>query len=205
MIVFFVLVAICIFLYFRSCAVQEGFVTVAVDSDTMPICIARNIDAQKIFRLLEHRKEQEADELKLIIQKVLCIDADITGSGVGPFTTYKLPFATSHDIEPAASFVGRCVRQAVQDRDISMVMDTFYGRGMELIQHICKEPEERKVLTDGFHAILLYASRNITENCKIPKATLDTPAGPRDPGYYEPHTLQSYQSYTITGGSPQYL
>jgi len=209
---FFIALAIGAFLYFRPKA-MEGFVTVAVDGELMPKCIARDAEAQQLLAEFQgykivspNSKNGEAyDELKMILQKLLCMDADITGSGAGPYTTYSLPFATQHDIEPVASFVGRCVRNAVRSRDIEVAMDKYEARGIVLIRQLCNDEPTRAVAAKKFHDIVLRVTRNITRACLTEKATLDTPAGPRDPGYFTPDKIMTLHEYSITGGERQYL
>jgi len=197
-------------LYFRPRILNEGFTTLAVDSESMPKCFLRDADAQRILAELKPSQEGQPPasasamalaELTLILQKVLCIDADITGSAAGVYSTYRLPFATAHDIEPAASFVGRCVRHAVRSRDIEVAMDKFEGRGKDLIVTLCahKTKKEHNRIQSLFHDVVARATRNIARTCLSDKATLDRPAGPRDPGFYEPDEVKELRPYTIRG------
>lgn len=196
-------------LYFRPRILNEGFTTLAVDSDSMPKCFLRDADAQRILAEVKPSQDQPPAsassmalaELTLILQKVLCIDADITGSAAGVYSTYRLPFATAHDIEPAASFVGRCVRNAARSRDIEVAMDKFEGRGKELIVTLCanKTKKEHDRIQSLFHDVVARATRNIARACLTEKATLDRPAGPRDPGFYEPDEVKELRPYTIRG------
>ena len=197
-------------LYFRPRLLNEGFTTLAVDSETMPKCFLRDADAQRILAELKPSQAQAPAspsamalaELTLILQKVLCIDADITGSAAGVYSTYRLPFATAHDIEPAASFVGRCVRNAARSRDVEVAMDKFEGRGKELIATICSQETQKQThdrVQSLFHDVVARATRNITRNCLSEKATLDRPAGSRDPGFFEPDEVKELRPYTIRG------
>ena len=204
---FLMVLLVGVFLYFRPHFMSEGFATIALDGETMPKCFLRDAEAQQLLQEFSGSKKLAPNsdagmayaELRLILQKVLCMDADITGSGAGPYSTYQLPFATAHDIEPAASFVGRCVKNAVRSRDLEMVMDKFEGRGLELIQTMCNEPAQRQRVKTMFHDILLRATRNIAGKCLVEKASLDIPAGPRDPGYYEPNGSLETGPYKIRG------
>lgn len=195
-------------LYFRPHILNEGFTTLAVDSDSMPKCFLRDADAQRILAEVTPSQERAPAsagamalaELTLILQKVLCIDADITGSAAGVYSTYRLPFATAHDIEPAASFVGRCVRNAVRSRDIEIAMDKFEGRGKELIATLCAgNTKQHDRVQSLFHDVVARVTRNIARACLTEKATLDRPAGPRDPGFYEPDEVKELRPYTIRG------
>jgi hypothetical protein len=204
---FFVTLAIAAFLYFRPRFMTEGFATIALDGETMPKCFLRDAEAQRILAEFTGTNAPASDagmayaELKLILQKALCMDADITGSGAGPYSTYQMPFATAHDIEPAASFVGRCVKGAVRTRDLEMVIDKFEARGIELINTLCAENDRRERVMTMFHNVLARASRNMAEKCLVEKASLDIPAGPRDPGYFEPDAIKELRPYTIKGGA----
>jgi len=206
----FVLLALSAFLYFRPHFLSEGFATIALDDVSMPKCFLRSAQAQQLLTELNHDDAPNTTngmayaELRLIVQKVLCMDADITGSGAGAYSTYQMPFATSHDIEPAASFVNRCVKGAVRARDVQMVVDKFEGRGSELIHTLCSCEKMKTRAMNMFHGILAHATRNITDKCLVEKATLDTPAGPRDPGYFVPESLKELRPYKIQGDA-QYL
>jgi hypothetical protein len=213
LIAFFVVLAIGIFLYFKPRFLSEGFTTIALDEKTMPKCFTRDSEAQDLLILLNHGANAPANseqgmaysELKLILEKMLCIDADITGSGAGVYSTYQLPYATSHDIEPAASFVNRCVRNAVQSRDIEVAFGKFEDRGAELINTMCESKEQQKAAQDKFHSIVARTIQAISKNCLTSKDNMDKPAGPRDPGYFMPAALESLRPYEISGGSPQYI
>jgi hypothetical protein len=204
-------VAIAVFLYFRPrFANTEGFATLALDDKTMPKCILRNADAQALLAMLASydtpTREYSAayDEFKLILSKLTCIDADITGMGAGVYSTFNLPFATSHDTEPAAEFVGRCVRNAVRSRDIELVMDKFERRGIELLNDLCSDAD-KEAAVQRYRSVLMTVQRNITQRCLSEKNTMDKPASPRDPGYFSPPCLQSLSPYTIVGGGKQYI
>jgi len=186
--------------------VREGFATIALD-DPMPRCFTRDADAQSLMANFQGLKTVSPnsnaamayEELKLILTKVLCIDADITGMGMGPYSTYGLAYATAHDIEPAASFVSRCIKKAVRSRDIEVAMSTFYNRGITLLGALCYDEVTRKWAQEKFHTIITRATRNITQNCLKEKATLDRPAGPRDPGFSQPRTSLEQSPYSIRG------
>ena len=214
---FLVVLAIAIFLYFRPKFISrstEGFATIALDGETMPKCLIRDANSQQLLAQFQGLKASSApssatsvayDEFKLILQKLLCIDADITGSGAGPFSTYQLPFATAHDIEPAANFVARCSKSALRSRDVEMAMEKFESRGKELIDQMTFDAESRRSSHQAFHAIVVRVQRNIAGPCLTPKSTLDVPAGVRDPGYYTPNGLEENGPYSIRGDAPQYL
>jgi hypothetical protein len=203
---FLVALAIAIFLYFRPKFISEGFTTIAIDGETIPKCLLRDTEAQYLLKQFQSMKQINPtadsiaayDELTLILQKVLCMDADVTGPAAGPYSTFKLPFANSHDIEPVASIVGRCVRKSTRERDIEMMMDKFNSRGTELINRLCDNNTKGSAVT-SFRNILARMGKTITAACVAPKTTLDTPPGARDPGYYEPESVKNFSPYTIMG------
>ena len=212
---FLVVLAIAAFLYFRPKYIsREGFTTIALDGETMPKCLIRDANSQQLLAQFQGLKASSApsspsamgyEEFKLILQKLLCIDADITGSGAGPYSTYQLPFATAHDIEPAANFVARCSKSALRSRDVEMAMEKFESRGKVLIDQMTFDEESRRSAHQAFHAIVVRVQRNIAGACLMQKATLDTPAGVRDPGYYTPNGLEENGPYQIRGDAKQYL
>jgi hypothetical protein len=208
---FLVVVLVGVIVYFRPRFFSEGFTTIAIDSATAPKCFLRDADAQKLIsKFLAVRNMPPASpkamalaELTLILQKMLCIDADITGAAMGPYSTYQLPYATAHDIEPAAEFVNRCLKNAVRSRDIEVAMGKFEDRGYELLDVLCGGTPDHAANKELFRGIVLRASRNISEYCLKPKNSLDTPASPRDPAYFDPGS--EARPYEISGGGKQWI
>ena len=192
---FIAFIAACLyFVYIQEQARYEGFATHAIDAALFPKCFLRSADAQAMVqRLSPFADREEYKELLQILQKVLCIDADVTGAGVGGYTTVHLPFATAHDIEPVGGFVGRCLRNAVKDRDIAIAFDKYRARGAVLIDALCGSDAVAKEQA-AFVAIVDQAAAHVREACLRPIASMDTPAGVRDPGYFEPDVLQTQVS-----------
>jgi len=191
----------------RSC-ISEHFSTVAVDRDLMPRCFTRDAEAQNILSLLRDTKASDPDafaELSLILQKMLCIDADVTGAGAGGYQSFQLPFVTQHDLEPAASFVGRCLKGAVRSRDLEIMMDKFEKRGVVLIQSLSSGDEAtRSQCLTKFHGVAVRSSRAIGKACMNNGVGLDRPSGPRDPGFSIPEGLEEQGPYSIRGDT-QYI
>lgn len=223
LVAFFVVLTIAVFIYLRPSYFRlptgaygqcEGFTTIAIDGKSLPKCFLRDAEAQRLLALFASIPTTMAPaspaamalaELTVILQKALCIDADLAGAGMGPYSTYQLPYLTSHDVEPAANFVGRCLRNAVRSRDIEMVIGTFEQRGNELLQTLCGNAQQLSDAQGMFKNIMGRAARNISEYCLKEKASLDMPAGVRDPGYYEPPALKELRSYEIVGGGKQWI
>jgi hypothetical protein len=187
-----------------TCGKQEGFTVIAISSEEMPKCFARDADAQELLQMTRGMLGADAEskrlfeEFKLILQKILCIDADVTGMGMGAYSTYMIPFNTLHDMEPAASLVGRCLRNAVNERDLALVQDKFEMRGTEILQHICMEPSLKIKAITLFHGILSRSFGHIRANCLKEHASMDIPPGVRDPGYYTDPALLQLAEYKET-------
>jgi hypothetical protein len=196
-----------LFFYLRPKYLNEGFATIALDGETNPKCFTRSPEAQGILKALYPMKQaapasKEAmayNELKLILEKILCIDADITGLGAGPYQTYQLPFATQHDIEPPASFVGRCLKKALRARDIEVEFMKMNDRGNILINTLVYDDQEREQILATFRNIIVKTAHSIAFTCLSEKANLDRPRGARDPGYYVPHFSLEQGPYEIKG------
>ncbi len=204
---FAVTLAIGVFLYFRPRYIKEGFSTVAVDKN-MPRCFTRDTEAQLLTASLNNvvssYTRSAFDEFKLILEKILCIEADISGPGIGINNTLNVAFATSHDIEPASSLVGRCLRGGIRNNEIELAMSKFETRGNELIDMLCADKYSKQKAFDMFHNILARHFQIIKQKCAIPRAAMDVPAGPRDPGYNIPYKLITYSEFIPSGGN-QYI
>ena len=206
-ILFLILIGMSLFFYLRPKYLSEGFAVIALDGETMPKCFTRSVEAQGILKKLYPMKQaapasKEAmayNELKLILEKILCIDADITGLGAGPYQTYQLPFATQHDIEPPASFVGRCLKKALRARDIEVEFMKLNDRGNILIDTLSYDDAEREQIRADFKNLIVKTAHNIAFICLSEKANLDRPKGARDPGYYVPHFELEQGPYEIKG------
>lgn len=209
LIAFFIVLAIAVFLYLRPRFINEGFATIALDEETMPKCFLRDAEAQSLLADLrvsvrDVDSNVSYSEFKIILQKLLCIDADVTGSGAGVYSTYQLPYATAHDIEPAANFVSRCIRNAVRETDVEMVIDKFQTRGNELLGALCAGAALNAARAK-FQNVAGRAAQGIKRSCLMEKAVMDVPAGPRDPGYFVPADVEALRPYTISGGDKQYI
>jgi hypothetical protein len=182
----------------------EGFSTIALDPKTFPSCVARDVDAQALLTSL-YAKVKSAppasagaeafDEFRLIVQKLLCMDADITSLGAGEYASLLLPFNTHHDMEPVGTFVGRCLKNAVKERDIDLTLGKLQDRGEELLKILCPSNKDDKEIFEG---IVERTKTNISRVCLKEHASMDIPASVRDPGYYAPPELVQYGVYQNT-------
>jgi len=186
---------------------EEAFTTIALDREVIPKCFLRDPEATKLLESLRSSKPRHPEafaELSLILQKMLCIDADVTSSGAGAYSTFQLPFVTQHDIEPAASFVNRCLKGAMRSRDLEIAIEKFERRGATLVQELAQTEAQRANALQMFRNVTMRASRQIAQTCTSLQVNMDTPKGVRDPGYTVPSALDSVAPYAIHG-SPQYV
>jgi hypothetical protein len=181
----------------------EGFTTIALDPKTVPSCLARDADAQALlgglYALVKTAPPASAaaeayDEFKLIVQKLVCMDADITSLGAGEYASLLLPFNTHHDMEPVGTFVGRCLKNAVRERDIDLTLGKLEDRGIVLLKTFCNDEKAEET----FEEIVERTKTNISRVCLKEHASMDIPASVRDPGFYTPPDLQQYGPYQNT-------
>lgn len=188
----------------RSRNRYEGFASPAV-APAEPKCINRNADAQTILRILppcgdpyNSPTEDATDraELALILQKLTCLDADVANNGVAGYNTLALQYNTSHDAEPLTNFVGRCLNNGTQSRDLEIVIDKYDKRGKTLIAQITNRTGmDPAALYENYAAVIRTTMKTLTDNCLAPQSHLDVPFGPRDPGYSTPFSVSQLAPY----------
>jgi hypothetical protein len=209
-IAFFILLGIGVYLYIAPRS-SEGFSTIALNTTTFPKCVARDADAQELLEDLATAQKGFAPasyaatayaEFTLIVSKLLCIDADVTSSGAGEYTTLHMPFSTHHDMEPVGSFVGRCLKNAVRQRDLDLTFDKLQSRGNALLDTLCHNQHSRAKAITIFDTIVKRTQANVESVCLKEHSSMDVPAGVRDPGYYTPPDVQEYAPYQNT--APKY-
>ena len=177
---------------------REGFSSPAI-SPKDPKCIHRNVDAQVLMRIFptcddetKSSTEDSADrsEFALILNKLTCLDADATNAGVGGYNTFNLPYKTSHDAEPLINFVGRCLNNGTKKRDIEIVIDKYDTRGKTLINQISSRlGMDAKAAHENYNAVITTTMNTLNNSCLAKRSSLDTPYGPRDPGYSTPYSV----------------
>jgi hypothetical protein len=174
----------------------EGFsMAASVDPALMPACVSRSTDAQSLLARLENgattTDPDAVAELRLLLTKLCCMEADIASPSPGTYRTYGLQFRTQQDIEPPATLVGRCLANAVNSRDIEIIIDKFAGRGHLLLEQL-KLPSSA---TTEFDAVVTRLRVAMTSFCFIPQPSLDHPTGARDMGYWEPTNVADLSTY----------
>ena len=186
----------------------ENFSSPAV-APSDPSCVKRNVDAQILLRMFpqcdsDYKSPSEDAlnriELKLILNKMTCLDADVSNSGVAGYNTMYLPYNTSHDTEPITNFVGRCLNNGARMRDIDLIMDKYESRGLELILLIATRMNmEPRTAYSHYRAVIITTIKTLKTNCLMGHSKLDRPVGPRDPGYSTPFSVEKLAPFKING------
>jgi hypothetical protein len=174
----------------------EGFsMAASVDPALMPACVSRSTDAQSLLAQLEALNSDGTDdtvaELRLLLTKLCCMEADIATPSPGTYRTYGLQFRTQQDIEPPATLVGRCLANAVNSRDIEIIIDKYTARGHVLLDRL-KMPSSA---TTEFDAVVTRLRVAMTSFCFIPQPSMDHPTGARDMGFWEPANVAELSTY----------
>ena len=185
----------------------ENFSSPAI-SPNDPTCVKRNTDAQALLRMFpqcdsDYKSPSEDAlnrvELKLILNKLTCLDADVTNSGVAGYNTLQLKFNTSHDTEPITNFVGRCLNGGARTRDIDIIMAKYESRGNELIASLARRLKvDPRPAFSRFRNVRSVTNDSLINNCKMKRASLDIPAGVRDPGYSIPFSIEKLAPFKRT-------
>jgi hypothetical protein len=97
-------------------------------------------------------------------------------------------------MEPASTLVGRCLRDSLRNRDIELIIEKFKTRGKELVARIV-DPSELVVATGEFMDVVSLLRVAMQSQCLVKQPSMDTPAGPRDIGYWESQKVGSLSEY----------
>ena len=181
--------------------IEEGFAGAAVDPIRMPACAERSAAAQSLLaRIATYPASDEAaGELRLLISKLCCMEADVAAPVPGVYRTQNLQFRTQEDTEPASTIVGRCLRTAVNKRDIEIITEKFSERGHVLIGKICQDPAANK----EFDEIVARLRLSMTSFCVGTPKQMDRPSGPRDMGFWEMETVAELSQYQGPNAVPK--
>lgn len=186
---------------YRPAEPIEGFATAAVNQILMPACVERSTEAQSLLaRLGSFPVENDnAAELRLLVSKLCCYETDIASPSAGMMRTATFQFRTSQDTEPASSFVGRCLRNAVNQRDIDIVLEKMTSRGHELIYTLLGSCDDAK---REFDAVVARTRWAMTTFCIMKQPNMDHPIGVRDMGFWEPTNVADLMEYKGISASP---
>jgi hypothetical protein len=84
-------------------------------------------------------------------------------------------------MEPPSAIVGRCLRNAVNQRDIDLIIEKFRARGHILVGALCTDPAAMK----EFDGVVTRLQLSMVSFCLKEAPMMDRPAGPRDVGFWE--------------------
>jgi len=175
----------------------EGFSAAhAVNPRRMPDCVSRSTDAQSLLARVAEYPETDttAAELRLLVSKLCCMEADIAAPSAGVYRTINFQFRTSEDMEPPATIVGRCLRNAVNRRDIDLILEKYKWRGGYLIKKLCTGHDIPQALVE-FDKVVAHLQFAMTSFCLKAQPTMDKPVGARDMGFWEPDTVADLSQY----------
>jgi len=189
-----------------TAAPVEPFAVAAVNSILVPACTERSTAAQSLLSRVATVETTEAnqgdkEELRLLVSKLCCFEADINTPAAGTYRTLPLQFRTAHDMEPASTLVGRCLRDSLRPRDIELIMEKFERRGKELVARVV-DPSELVAATSEFLNITASLRAAMQGQCLVKQPRLDTPAGPRDIGFWESQKVGGLAEYKGISASP---
>jgi len=182
----------------------EGFSGAhAVNAKYMPECVSRSTDAQSLLgRIASYPEDDDtAAELRLLVSKLCCMEADIASPSAGVYRTMNLQFRTSEDMEPPSTIVGRCLRNAVNKRDIELIVEKYKGRGIQLIKKLCTG--DLKEATAEFDKVIARLQFAMTTFCLKEQPQMDRPLGARDMGFWEPENVADLSQYQGVSAVPK--
>jgi len=168
----------------------EGFAVAAVDAQTMPACVNRSAAAQRLLARIPADGE-DADEFRLLVSKLCCIEADLATPVPGNYRTLPLQFRTSHDMEPPSTFVSSCLRNAIRERDIELVIEKYTTRGKALLKRLDCDVEAAA----NFAAVIEQTRTTMNAVCLAEQPQMDIPSGVRDPGFWETIDVKNLMEY----------
>jgi len=195
----FLLILAGLLIHFKPATAVEGFASRAVDAKRMPECVSRSTDAQSLMARLSNSQCPAADELRLLVSKLCCMEMDIAAPSAGVYRTMNFQFRTSQDLEPPATIVGRCLRNAVNKRDIELIVEKYANRGHALLTKM-GEPQAAHNELDAVVAHLKFA---MTSFCLKEQPRMDRPVGARDMGFWEPNEVSDLSQYQGVSAVPK--
>lgn len=188
-----------------SPSMTEGFSTAAaVNQNVMPACVTRSTDAQSLLARISSYPigHEGAAELRQLVSKLCCMEADIASPSAGVYRTMNFQFRTSEDTEPASTIVGRCLRNATNKRDIEIIVEKFKARGHVLIRQLCKGVDVTQG-TKEYDAVIARLLFAMTSFCLGKQPSMDRPIGARDMGFWEPEEVSELSQYQGISSSPK--
>lgn len=177
----------------------EGFANAAVHPTLMPACVARSTEAQTLLARFATVQSDDAAELRDLVSKLCCIEADLSSPGSGTTNTVNFQFRTQQDIEPPMMIVGRCLRNALPPRDVEIIVEKFQKRGHILVERVA--PDGRA----EFDTVVARTKRAMMVFCQGTQPSMDHPTGVRDVGFWESKETESLRAFDrFPAGQPAY-
>lgn len=200
----FLIVLALMLVHFRPAMVNEGFSVAAVDPVLSPACTQRSADAQKLLGRIASvpKTDTDAEELRLLLSKLCCMEADISSPAGGIVRCIPFQFRTTHDMDVASTIVSRCQKNAINNRDIDLILDKFATRGHELVKRLCVGPDAAEAAAE-FDKVVGRLRWAMTSFCLTPQPSMDKPAGPRDVGFWESDTVAALSQYQGVSAQPK--
>jgi len=198
LVVFLVILA-ALLVHFKPSAV-ENFAVRAVNTKLMPECVSRSTDAQSLLARIADDESDDAAELRNLVSKLCCMEADIAAPSAGVYRTLNFQFRTSEDMEPPATIVGRCLRNAVNKRDIELIVEKYAARGHVLVKKLCADA---KAATTEFDKVVAHLNFAMMSFCLKEQPRMDRPIGARDMGFWEPDNVADLSQYQGVSSVPK--
>jgi len=197
LVVFLVILA-ALLVHFKPSAV-ENFAVRAVNTKLIPECVSRSTDAQSLLARIADDESDDAAELRNLVSKLCCMEADIAAPSAGVYRTLNFQFRTSEDMEPPATIVGRCLRNAVNKRDIELIVEKYAARGHVLVKKLCADA----VATAEFDKVVAHLNFAMMSFCLKEQPRMDRPIGARDMGFWEPDNVADLSQYQGVSSVPK--
>jgi hypothetical protein len=206
LIVFFIVLA-GLLMHYKPQQDVEGFAVRSVDAVKMPECVSRSTAAQSLLARLPSGSGSSGSsgtsaELRQLVTKVCCMEADIFAPSAGVYRTMHAQFRTSEDMEPPATIVGRCLRNAVNKRDIELIVEKYVTRGKELIRELCPASDQAEALAE-WEEVVGRLHNAMTSVCLKEQPVMDRPLGARDMGFWEPENVADLSQYQGVSAVPK--
>jgi hypothetical protein len=180
----------------------EGFTVAAANPVVSPACTQRSPAAQRILAACSAIEDDDTDagELRVLLAKICCMEADISSPAAGTIRTLPLAFYTSHDMDTASTVVGSCRAASLKNRDIELILNKFSTRGHELVSRLLGPDSATHADMDEVLKPLRWA---MTSFCMAAAPNMERPAGPRDPGFWESDETSELIQYQGISASPK--
>lgn len=187
---------------------EEGFSTAtAVNRIVMPECVTRSMAAQSLLARISGYplSHEDAAELRQLVSKLCCMEADIAAPSAGVYRTINFQFRTSEDLEPPTTLVGRCLKNAVNKRDVELIIEKFQTRGHVLIKKLCLgSVEDSQAGAQEYDAVVTRLQIAMMSFCFVKQPSMDKPIGARDMGFWESEEVAELSQYQGISATPKY-